>query len=389
MKVGCNRKDYNAKRNIVEIIPACDYITAVDIYKLFVASLRICKKNSFDMAYRFNDFGFNSVDIFHLFNAVSFGSRPWVSTFETILPRYESTRSCHHGKSPDFSKVLFDKKVLKALDAMNRPSCKKLIALSACNLQMQREFLRLFQGRYSSVEKKLIWLAPPQEMYVDDWESKRLGLEEPLVFMFVGTDFFRKGGMETVEVFQELKRNSSYDFKLIIVSSLKPYDYATKTTQSGAGIARDFIRANRSWIDYYPKLSNDEILGLMAKAHIGLLPTYADTYGYSLLEFQASGCPVISTNVRALPEINNPEVGWVIDVPKNYLGEGIYTSWEDRATIKNVIKQGLERAVEDIFQHKDAIPLKARAALVRIKTQHSPHEYARRLSGIYSEAVQA
>ena len=63
------------------------------------------------------------------------------------------------------------------------------------------------------------------------------------------------------------------------------------------------------WISYVPKLTNNETLELMKKSHIGLLPTYADTYGYSVLEFQAAGCPVITTNVRALPEINNNNLG--------------------------------------------------------------------------------
>ena len=42
----------------------------------------------------------------------------------------------------------------------------------------------------------------------------------------------------------------------------------------------------------------------MATSHIGLLPTYNDSYGYSVIEFFSYGCPVITTNILALPEIN-------------------------------------------------------------------------------------
>lgn len=59
----------------------------------------------------------------------------------------------------------------------------------------------------------------------------------------------------------------------------------------------------------------------MKKSDVGLLPTWADTYGYSVLEFQACGCPVISSNTRGLPEINNNEAGWIINMPLTKLKE--------------------------------------------------------------------
>ncbi len=49
----------------------------------------------------------------------------------------------------------------------------------------------------------------------------------------------------------------------------------------------------------------------MRTADIGMLPSYADTYGFSVLEAQA-GNAVITTDIRALPEVNNPAVGWLI-----------------------------------------------------------------------------
>ncbi len=95
-----------------------------------------------------------------------------------------------------------------------------------------------------------------------------------------------------------------------------------------------FIQGNREWINYFPQLPNSEVLDMMKKAHIGLLPTYADTYGYSVLEFQAAGCPVVTTNVRSLPEINDNDKGWLIEVPKNRMGEAIYSTDTDRIGYK-------------------------------------------------------
>ncbi len=69
-------------------------------------------------------------------------------------------------------------------------------------------------------------------------------------------------------------------------------------------------------------MPNQQVLELLKTCDVGLLPTYADTYGFSALEAQSAACPVISTDVRALPEINNTEVGWLINVPK--------MNWEKR-----------------------------------------------------------
>jgi glycosyltransferase involved in cell wall biosynthesis len=96
-----------------------------------------------------------------------------------------------------------------------------------------------------------------------------------------------------------LRERDKYEIELTIVSSLNIDNYATKKEPSDVQRVKNFIQKNSDWINYFPQLPNHEVLELMKKSHVGLLPTYADTYGYSVLEFQAAGCPVITTNVRA------------------------------------------------------------------------------------------
>ena len=126
----------------------------------------------------------------------------------------------------------------------------------------------------------------------------------------------------------------------------------------------------------------------MKTVHVGLLPTYADTYGYSVLEFQAAGCPVISTNVRALPEINNEEIGWIIEVPRNQLGEALYTTKNDRMETGRAIRCGLKRAIDEIMENRLIISRKADAALKHISDRHSPEVFSSRLREIYSKACE-
>ncbi|MFH4294310.1 glycosyltransferase, partial [Acinetobacter baumannii] len=83
---------------------------------------------------------------------------------------------------------------------------------------------------------------------------------------------------------------------------------------------------NRKNIKIYSNVDNNKVIEMIREHHIGLFPTWADTFGYSVLEFQACGCPVISTDVRALSEINNNDIGWLINVDKNKYGEIVVDS---------------------------------------------------------------
>jgi glycosyltransferase involved in cell wall biosynthesis len=126
----------------------------------------------------------------------------------------------------------------------------------------------------------------------------------------------------------------------------------------------------------------------MKTCDVGLLPTYADTYGLSVLEAQACGLPVITTDVRALPEINNADVGWLIRVPKNELGEALYSTLEERERLSLQIQSGLEAIVRNIVADPSVIYIKALKSLERIREMHDPTVYAQKLREIYQEALE-
>lgn len=391
MIVGYDSSGYPEKRNIIGIVPDVDYVGMNNIYKFVrratVACNRVMRNRSlldtFDLQYRFSDLNLNNVDVMHFFNTISFSRRPWITTFETIVPRFKNTLSLHHGQNCSFESLKNDKRVLKALGSLSSRSCKRLIAMSECNLHMQKDLLRHFPEYRAEIENKLVQLHPPQRLYFDTFESKQLPLNRQIHFMFVGGSFFRKGGMEMLQAFSDSIKRNDHNIKLTIVSSLNIDNYATKETEQDVQVARGFIRNNSSWINYFESLPNNEVIELMKSAHVGLLPTYADTYGYSLLEFQACGCPVISTNVRALPEINNDKIGWVINIQKNRLGEAIYTTRENRSEIGLTIKRGLMSIIDEIMGNSQVILQKANAALAHIKEHHSPEIFSNRLREIY------
>lgn len=397
MLIGYKFDAYPEKRNIIDIVPDTKYKKVRDFFllKQRIASQfnQLANREIFSLIDSYNqfyDFDLNRVSLLHFFNTISYSSTPWITTFETFLPRLTCLLSCPSDRNLelDFSALKTEAKIHKAFQAISRDACRQIIAMSDCNANMQRRLLKEFPEYQESIESKLIVMHPPQREFVSKYADKKLSLDETIKFIFVGSSFFRKGGQEIMQTLKALKERYKYNLELTVISSLNVDNYATKETLADVEQVKYSLQQS-DWINYFPQLPNHEVIELMKKAHIGLLPTYADTYGYSVLEFQAAGCPVITTNVRALTEINNNHVGWTIAVPKNSLGEAIYTTQEDRDTISKLIREGIEQAVHEIFANRAIILEKSQNSISRIIEHHSIDRYAAKLRNIYLEAIGA
>ncbi|NEM98888.1 glycosyltransferase family 4 protein [Pontibacter burrus] len=360
---------YNQVRNFVSI-PHRDYVVKkrLNIFRLPNALYfkYYNASNSFFLNSHYEPF--KTKDIHHFFNTISFGNTPWVTTFETLLPRW--------GRVPDWLER-------KGIELLAGGNCKKLIAVSECTKNIQSNYLNKFPKYKETILGKTMVLHPPQELLINSYEDKLLN-DDYITFTIIGADFFRKGGKEILAVFDKLLSKGS-PIKLNIVSSLQYGDYASGTTKSDKENALQIIEKHPRYISLFSKLSNDQVLELLKKTHIGLLPTYADTYGYSVLEAQAAACPVITTNIRALPEINNDKCGWVINVPIDTLGNGKLTSETDRKVFSNIIEEELYNIIDSICNDPALIRIKGEHALRHITADHNPSKNADALNRLYRE----
>lgn len=388
------RMDYYTNlRVILNQLADADYVPVKDIFayrRALVLKLnRVIGKPlfpTFDLNNQFEDFDLNKVDLYHFSNGISYGKKPWVSHFETILPRFSELLT--QAKDNLWQNLHPGPLTQKGLDALRSPSCKRIIAWSENAANFQRKLLSELPSEYSEpILSKLCVLHPPQEMMTESVISREYDEQHPIRFLFVGAGFFRKGGRELFRTFQKLAGDEGLPVKLVVVSSLRIEPYAARETERDVTLARQIIASKPHWLEYYEELSNAEVLELSKNADVGVLPTWADTYGLSVLEAQACGCPVITTDIRALPEINNNRFGWLIRVPKNELGEALYTTSEDRQKLSNDIQAGLENVIRSIAAEPAMIAIKGQAALERIRLEHDPKTYADKLRQIYLAAL--
>jgi len=127
-------------------------------------------------------------------------------------------------------------------------------------------------------------------------------------FLFSG-DFFRKGGAQVVDAFEVLqKKYNNISLRICSHESLgtgnkllrNKYLYKIKNNPS---ILLGFV--DRS----------EMINNILPNTDIFVSPTFAETFGFAILEAMAYGIPVISTNIFAIPElVEHGENGFLIDV---------------------------------------------------------------------------
>lgn len=400
MKIGILSKNYAAQRLFLDKLPECQYKDVrfynwclwKNAYLWLLKAFGKLKMSPEEMVaklfYDFQTIIPTGCDVFHFFNCINLGMHSkWVISVESGVPWPVSVTRCVESENADLSSIAQDKYVERRIKALANPNCLGLLALSHCTENIQREIIKQFPQYESIIAKKMITLLPPQKLVINDVKEKKVtwNEEEPLTFIYVGSDFYRKGGRETVLVLSELHKR--YSFKLILISSMAVDEKRYMRTENDEKESKCLIERNKDWIEYYDRLPNTEVLEKMKKAHVCLLPTWMDTFAYSVLEAQACGTPVISTSLRALTEINNENVGWLIDVPVNRLNNPLHLTKEQQDIFSEKLLNGLYDKVEYVLQHREEIKDKAMKCLVKIKDYHSPQKYEEKLRMVYQGRI--
>ncbi|MGE9550248.1 glycosyltransferase family 4 protein [Erwinia amylovora] len=383
MRVGVSNDNYPERRTII-VDAGVEYVNYKNknlYYYLNLLNQKVLKKRKNFLFKPVVQLQQGKVDIFHLFNEVALTDRKWVATFETELPRILPPSSGN--KSENIPEL---KRLFPALAAAN---CVALIALSAAAFRMEQKLLRSSPELSDAILNKMVVIHPPQKLYVQNREPRKI--TQPVHFVFVGNEFYRKGGGEVVRAFDQLLSEGKIQptqVKVTLIGDLeKRHNYALGKYQDDAQFsgATDAAIAGHSSFEHVKFMPNEQVLSLLQHADVGLLPTWAETYGFSVLEMQSCGCPVITTNVRALPEINPQEAGWQVTHELNDDWEYSVSSAQDRDQLRQQTVKQLKALILDIVARPEQIIIKANAAIERIRAEHDVEAYQAKLRTLYSQ----
>lgn len=369
--VGTNSFGYNHERNYSGLpFRNVKFEKVHDIYKIpSYLSYKLFNKVVNRLVNRFDDFGFNKVNLYHFFNTISPIKKPWLVTFETSVPRLE----------PNF---------LNGYKWLCGPYCIRLIAISKRAFDAQCFQLERFPQFREHILSKMEILTPSQKLNTTTVELRARRSE--LVVTFVGRAFFRKGGWEMLKAFSQISNKKH--IRLNIVSGLETEGFMDEhVTPNIINEVKRLIR-NDSCITYFEKLKNAGVMELFKHSDIAILPSYAETYGYSLLEAMSCGCAVIAADISPFSEFVSDEWGWLLKVPVQY-ENGIA---RPRRTSENPYEDDFSRSLinsmkqlfEGLFDNWNLIMAKRQNAIGAIRRYHDPEDRVQRLSMIYEEALQ-
>jgi len=381
MKVGITNNQYPEQRNIL-VNPENQYINLKKsnlFYFINPLRTRLLKKNKTFVFQPVPFSGAARADILHLFNEVAITRQKWVASFETELPRVLPVAGVAKQDNPELQRLI---------PYLLKDNCLGLIAISDATLNIQMKLFKADVAR--QIQRKTVVLHPPQTLFVQHKAPRQSGT---LRLIFAGNEFYRKGGAEVVLAISELieeKRLDASQLDVQLIGDLaKRRNVAHRQFQDDEAFYRDIenrIKRHRCFT-HYTQMENSALMQLFRQSDAGLLPTWQETYGFSVLEMQANGCPVITSNVRALPEINPDSAGWVLASPLNADREYSITSTEQKTQLRQSLVEGLKSTLLAIIERPEMLQEKGEAAILRIKEQHDTGRYIARLNDIYRRGV--
>jgi hypothetical protein len=143
-------------------------------------------------------------------------------------------------------------------------------------------FLQEWGGRYKN--KSMVFYPYARRRYK---RHKKIEKKEVLNFLFVGLDFRRKGGLELLEAFADVRLSN---INLYIVSKVSEK------------IKRNFQTDKR--IIFLEPLPREKLLTqLFPQMDIFVFPSLHESFGVVLLEALSFGMGLIATNTYAVPEM--------------------------------------------------------------------------------------
>jgi glycosyltransferase involved in cell wall biosynthesis len=314
-------------------------------------------------------------DAIHSLNAVPILTRrPYVLTFEDHLPRL-------------WSDAPVQRLSASLRRQLARPRCVAIVAMSQYAI---RQFRVQNRGapELPTLEAKLELLYPAVAVVAD---RPKPPPADALRLLFVGKDYFRKGGPALLRAHDAL-RAQGIPLQTTVVSSLQwaPDDYVGPS--SSAYVERERARLAQAGVTHHPGLPNPDVLALIRAADFLVLPTLHDTFGFVSLEALAAGTPVIATDTCAQPEIvEDGRSGYLLALESDgEVGKWPWLARRDEPEYQGAYEAAIEglaaaltQRLAEAWEARDGYSAMSQGALDRVRERFDRDRARARLEELY------
>ncbi len=97
---------------------------------------------------------------------------------------------------------------------------------------------------------------------------------------------------------------------------------------------------NRLQVYFLPRISDDELSALYQMAEVMIYPSFFEGFGLPVAEAQASGCPVITSNISSLPEAGGDAAYYINPEKPEEIGQALKVILSDSTLRKSMIAKG-------------------------------------------------
>ena len=166
---------------------------------------------------------------------------------------------------------------------------------------------------------------------------QRLGIDKPFI-LFVSSLFRYKNAETLIEAYFRLGTRFQKEIKLVIVGYPRVKNYYKHL--------RDLVQKRKlnASVVFTGGLDQEAIARLYQSAFIFVYPSYYETFGLTILEAMACGCPVVASNVGSIPEIGGKAASYFAPDSPEELAETLLELTRNKKMRKQLIERGLIRA---------------------------------------------
>lgn len=217
------------------------------------------------------------------------GDRPALITCHDLLAIFAA-----RGRYPEI-KVGFMGRIQQRWIAANLTRASHIVCVSAKTQEDLESLAPGIRPRTTVIRHHLNWNYSPAAPEAIVEAKIKAGLQPADEYLLhVGGNQWYKNRLGAMRIFSALRKHPRYQGVRLIMAG-KPWSSEMRTYRELSGLTNEIIeRAD---------ISNDELQALYSGAVALLFPSLEEGFGWPVLEAQACGCPVITSNRAPMTEI--------------------------------------------------------------------------------------